>query len=398
MSVPENVLWEMRRNGNHPDAEMNNVELAIASSAYQKICNEPDWAQLSPRTAYNFLWLNTFYGTQNPQLIRLLQRLEPYPRMVEMEVVQGVCPLRCIQCELTYSLYKEPIQVSFEDFKYVMDQFPDLGWAGNNGLGDPFTNPRYNDMVKYVDDKEVPQEIYLTSQLLSETDMQRFVDYKSFLLTKFSFDGATKETYEKVRPGVSFDKVVSNIKALDRYKRQRGKLWPKIEFHYLLLKQNLHEAEQFIEFIDSLDINCSGIMFSKLLHYYPEIEGIYTEIPVGLGEKLIEKGKNYGIPVYFNGDTLENKPAANMCTQWLMTYVFPDGTVIPCCNPNEANVRYKQREWSMGNVFETPFREIWEGEKYKKLRKTLMMGDKENYMPVCKNLCAIHNIDKVECF
>jgi MoaA/NifB/PqqE/SkfB family radical SAM enzyme len=224
------------------------------------------------------------------------------------------------------------------------------------------------------------------------------VDYKSFLLTKFSFDGATKETYEKVRPGVSFDKVVSNIKALDRYKRQRGKLWPKIEFHYLLLKQNLHEAEQFIEFIDSLDINCSGIMFSKLLHYYPEIEGIYTEIPEGLGEKLIEKGKNYGIPVYFNGDTLENKPAANMCTQWLMTYVFPDGTVIPCCNPNEANVRYKQREWSMGNVFETPFREIWEGEKYKKLRKTLMMGDKENYMPVCKNLCAIHNIDKVECF
>jgi MoaA/NifB/PqqE/SkfB family radical SAM enzyme len=315
--------------------------------------------------------------------------------MIEMEAVQGICPLRCIQCELTYSLYKEPLSLKFKDFKYVMDQFPDLGWAGNNGLGDPFTNPDYHQMVKYIDDQEIPQEIYLTSQLLSKEDMKRFVYYKSFLFTKFSFDGATKETYEKVRPGVSFDKVVENIKFLNSYKKQKGKHWPKIEFHFLLLKQNLHEAESFIDFVDSLDIECSGIMFSKLLHYYPEIEGIYTDVPEGLGQKLIERGKMFGIPVYFNGDTVKEKPPANTCTQWMMPYIFPDGTVIPCCNPNEANMRNKQREWSMGNVFETPFRDIWFGPKYSQLRKSLREGNPNNYMPVCKNLCAVHDVTKV---
>jgi len=246
-----------------------------------------------------------------------------------------------------------------------------------------------------LDLQQIPQEIYMTSHLLTEGQMEAFTNYRSFLFTKFSLDGATKETYEKIRVGADFDKIIRNIKALDRFKREKGKHFPQIEFHYLIMQQNIHECEQFIEFIDSLDIECSGIMFSQLLHYYPEIKDTYIEFPEGLGQKLVEKGKAFGIPVYFNGDTVKDKPAANLCVQWTMPYIFPDGTVIPCCNTNEANMRSKQKEWSMGNVFETPFREIWNGPKYKALRKSLMLGDKENYLPMCKNLCAVHDINKV---
>ena len=392
MSVPENVLWEMRRNGNHPDAEMNAVELAIADAAYQRIINEPDFAELSPRTVYNFTHLNTFYGTQNPQILNLIKRLDIegklYPFYLEQEAVQGVCPLRCIQCELTYTLHKKPIQLSFDKFKYIVDQFPDVHWCGNNGLGDPFTNLEYPAMIKYVDDMQVPQEIYMTSFLNSKKDMHTFVDYNSFLFTKFSLDGATKETYEKIRPGVNFDKCIENIKEIARYKREKGKRWPRVEFHYLLLKQNLHEAEQFIEFIDSLDVECSGIMFSQLLHYYPEIEGIYTKIPEGLGEKLIEKGKNFGIPVYFNSDASECKPEMKNCSQFLMVYGTPDGYIYSCCQQNEQNNRDWQNENSMGNIFTTPMRDIWSGEKFVSLRKNLREGIYPA-SPICST-CSTH--------
>ena len=389
MSFTDSIDFEMR-GGNHPDPVMNVIERQVAEEAFKRVTSDPTWTELPLKTAYNFLHLNTFYGSNNPQIINLIQRLQPYPVYVEMEVAQWICPLKCIMCEIQYS--EQPkIHLSFEKFKYAMDQFPDLKWAGNNALGDPFTNPEYGQMVKYLDDKKVAQEIYMTSCLLKEKDMKRFVDYKSFILTKFSLDGATKETYEKIRPGVDFDQVIANIKALDNYKRNAGKFFPKIEFHYIIMQQNIHEAEQFIDFIDSLDIRCTGIMFSRLLHYFPEVKDIYTNVPEELGKKLVEKGKQLGIPVYFNGDANACKPPSYNCTQWEMPYIFPDGTVIPCCNGNENNDRDWQRKNSMGNIFETPFREIWMNERYVKLRNSIIIGDPKNYTPVCTNLCAICN-------
>lgn len=395
MMIPETLDFEIRK-GDNPDIEMNSVEKSILEQAYNLYTTSPKFSELPLKTIYNFLNLSAFYGTQNPQIIKLLQRLEPYPRMIECEVVQWNCPLKCIHCEIQYDKTEKPMMMSYKDFTYIMDQF-DLVWAGNNALGEPWLNPDYPKMIKYLDEQLVPQEVYLTSFLLSEEQMKDFVRMHSFLFTKFSFDAATKETYEKIRVNSNFDKVVRNIKTLDRYKHKKGKHWPQIEFHYLIMQQNIHEAEQFIEFVDSLDIECSGIMFSRLLHNFPGIEDKYMELPPELGPKLIEKGKQFGIPVYFNGDSLSQKPAANTCTQWTMPYIFPDGTVIPCCNGNEAGIRSKQREWSMGNVFTTPFRDIWYGPKYTQLRKTLREGNKEQYMPVCKNLCAVHDINKVSC-
>ena len=120
MSFPESIDFEMRRGKNsHPQMEV--VERFIAEQAFKNITTNSNWSELSFRTAYNFLYLNTFYGTQNPELIRLVQQVEPYPRMIEMEVVQGYCPLNCIMCERTY--WGEPPQhVSLKDFKYVMDE------------------------------------------------------------------------------------------------------------------------------------------------------------------------------------------------------------------------------------------------------------------------------------
>jgi len=390
MVVPDAVDFEMR-GGSHPDPEMNSYEKGVAENAYKLVNTSPQWTELGYKTAYNFLYLNNFYGTRDPGILAILNKLQPYPVMVEMEVTQAVCPLRCKFCELTY-WDEKPLQLSFEDFKYAMDQFPDLKWAGINALGDPFTNPRYYDMVKYLDDKRVAQEIYMTTFLQEEADMKKFVDLHGMVMTKISFDGATKETYENIHQGGDFDKAIRNVKALDKYKRQAGKFFPRLEFHYIITKENIHEAEAFIALVDSLDIYCTDIMFSRMLHNFKEVKDIYIEVPQDLIDRLVQRGKGYGIPVSVNGDSRAIKPPANECTQFYMPYIFPDGTIIPCCNGNEANMRKWQRENSMGNIFETPFREIWEGEKYRNLRNSLYLKKKESFDPVCKNLCAIHDI------
>ena len=108
------------------------------------------------------------------------------------------------------------------------------------------------------------------------------------------------------------------------------------------------------------------------------------------------KGRKVGINVGFNADLPETKPPASECNVLSMPYIFPDGTVISCCCMNEQNRRDWQRQTAMGNVFETPMRDIWYGEKYTKLRKMLWAKKPEEAHPVCK-ICNIYDKNKGSC-
>jgi MoaA/NifB/PqqE/SkfB family radical SAM enzyme len=389
MVVPLAVELEMR-GGSHPDPEMDAIEHNIAELAFQKCITEPKWAEIGFKRTYNAHHLFTFYMTRNPQIIKLLYRLKPYPWYIEMEVTQR-CHLKCIMCEHTY--WNEPnTTLSLEDFKKTMDQFPELKWAGNNALGDPFLNKDYWEMVRIVGERGVNQEIYTTSSLLSEEDMERFVTMNTHLYVKFSLDGATKETYENIRKGVDFDKVVRNIKALDNYKKKHGKYWPEIHFHFIIMKQNVHEAVQYLDFLKSLNIDIGGIYYSRMLHKFPEAEGIYMDVPLDLVEKIKKHAEELHLPVSFSQDMPHLWPPASECVAWTMPYIFPDGTVIPCCCMNEQNRRCWQRANRMGNVFEKPFREIWYDKPYSQMRERLWKGNVKEAHPCCA-ICNIYNID-----
>lgn len=388
--IPTEVDFEMR-GGDHPDPEMNALEKSIAEQAFNFVKFTPQGKELGFKRAYNFLHMLRIYMTQDPFIIQLLQRLQPYPEYIEMEMTQWVCPLNCIMCEKTYDKREKPIQLSFKDFKYAMDQFPNLKWAGNNALGDPFTNKDCWKIWKYLDDKHVCQELYLTGYLLTPEQMENFVHMKGFVWAKFSFDAATKKTYEKIRVGSDFDKVIKNIKALDYYKRHYGKWYPEIQFHYLVMKQNIDETLDFIRFVKSLGINCTNITFSRLLHYFKEIDDVYTEIPTSLCEEATKLGNELGVNITFNADVRSSYPAKN-CTTWTMPYIFPDGTVISCCCCNEQCNRTWQRETSMGNIFKTPFREIWNGERFVRLRNNLAQGKIKEASEYCYK-CNIYKVD-----
>lgn len=380
------------RGGHHPDPEMNALEQYVVNLAYNRVMTSPQWEELGFRGAYNLSHLYHFYMSRDPRVLKCLYRLEPYPPYIEMEVTQSICPLKCIMCELTY-WNEKPIKLSFDKFKYAMDQFPELKWAGNNALGDPFTNLDYSKMVKYLDDKHVCQEVYSTTTLLKEKDMKQYTDMNTFTFFKFSMDGATKETYEKIRVNGDFDNLIANIKALDSYKKDNNKHYPEIHFHYIIMKQNVHECLDFIDLIDSLGINCSNIMFSRLLHYFKEADHCFMEIPRALTNKLVAKGRKVGINVGFNADLPEMKPPASECNVLSMPYIFPDGTVISCCCMNEQNRRDWQRKTAMGNIFKTRMRDIWYGKKYNKLRKMLWACKPDKAHPVCK-MCNIYDKNK----
>ncbi|OGZ23731.1 MAG: hypothetical protein A3A08_02600 [Candidatus Nealsonbacteria bacterium RIFCSPLOWO2_01_FULL_41_9] len=334
------------------------------------------------RYTLNYIHLHLFFGTKNPFLLKLLYWLEPYPSYLEIEVTTR-CPLKCIICERTY--WQEANRdMSFQEFKNIIDQFPKLKWIGLTGIGESFANKDFLKMLRYVKGKNIFVELYDNFFLIDARVARELIEMgidKIFI----SLDAATKETYEKIRVGSNFERVIDNLNDFFRLKREMKAHFPEISFHYIVNSLNLQEIPQYIDLVHSLvPKGKPTIKFTRMLHEFPEVKGLFVEIPKEIIEKTERKAESLGINLDWSADVPSAKPKIQKCAEWTMPFIFVTGHVIPCCAGNEAGNREFQKKTALGNVFEKSFQEIWRGQKYNALRKTLSQGR----VPLpCQNCC-----------
>jgi radical SAM protein with 4Fe4S-binding SPASM domain len=337
--------------------------------------------------AFNLAYFSTLFGTKNRFLIRLLYWLKPYPFCIEIETTTR-CGLKCQMCEHTY--WNEPNRdMTFEQFKMIIDQFPKLKWIGMTGIGESFLNRDFMKMLEYVKSKNIYVEFYDNLFYTNEKILKRLIELEIDKLY-ISIVGATKETYEKIMVNSDFDKVIKNMKTLIKLKHEMDAYFPELEFHYIVTSLNVHEMIPFLEFMHSLREPGIKVRFTRMLHSFKESEHLFTEVPQDKIEEVKRKGKQLDLDVEWNANVPTNKPPLNTCTEWIMPFIFVTGHVIPCCAQNEANKRDYQKATAMGNVFEKPFKEIWNGEKYENLRKMLKNGELH---PACID-CPLYETKK----
>jgi len=317
----------------------------------------------------------------HPPLIFLVNLRSRIPTAIEVEVTTR-CGLRCIMCEHTY-WSEPPRDMSFEEFKSIINQFPRLKWIGLTGIGESFINPGFIKMLEYVKSKNIYVELYDNLFFLDESQISQIIGLEIDKLL-ISFDAATKETYERIRPGASFEKVVSNIFELFNLKKEKRSDFPKIIFHFIIMKDNLHEVFDYIQLVSELANEPTEIRFSRMLHNYSQVLNLFTEIDDQLIKSCERLAKHKGILISWNLDVPSDKPPVTECIEWTMPFIFANGDVIPCCSANESNKRDFQKQNSMGNIFQEPFVDIWNGTRYKQLRQHIRSGE---FPPSCKDCC-----------
>lgn len=338
------------------------------------------------RYTFNYVYFSLVFGTKNPFLIKLLYWLEPYPSFLEVEVTTR-CPLKCIICERTY--WQEPNRdMSLQEFKGIIDQFPGLKWMGLTGIGESFANKDFLDMLRYVKGKNIFVELYDNFFLIDERIGREIIKMgvdKFFI----SLDAATKETYEKIRVGSDFGKVLDHLRAFFRVKKELKAHFPEVSFHYIVNSLNLGEIPQYIELVRSLvPEGRPTVQFTRMLHSFPEVKNLFVEIPENIIRQTEKKASVLGINVDWSADVPGAKPLVSKCTEWLMPFIFANGDVIPCCAENEAGNREFQKKTAMGNIFQQSFKEIWRGERYKNLRRALRAGQ----VPAACSKCPIYRL------
>jgi len=200
-----------------------------------------------------------------------------------------------------------------------------------------------------------------------------------------SIDGATKKTYETIKKGSNFEKVLQNIKKFAELKNQLNSPLPELVFRYTLTNLNKEELPQFVELIHSLGgkeklgDGCF-IEFAGLLEF-EENKKLNDQPSPEIIEKTMQKAKELDVHATFTNQS-KRRPIEK-CTMWTEPYIMMGGDVVCCCGILMSNNRDFLRLHSFGNVHKQSFKEIWNSKKYRAFRK--MINDPTNPIPaLCK--------------
>ena len=257
-----------------------------------------------------------------------------FPLFIDIEVT-SVCNLKCPFCATTFrnNLVKKGF-ISFETVKKIIDE-----GTGNNLYGVKFNirgeallHPELPEFVSYAKKKGLVDVYFNTNAMLLTEDISRKLIDAGLDRISISFEGYTKEVYEKYRVGANYETVLSNIKKLKALKGKFGVEHPKIRVQTVMLEEL---KPYFQEYNDFWNQHADEVGFLD-----------YKEM------KVKKTGFQY--------------PWA--CPQiWQRMAIFWDGTILPC-NHDDDGV------FSLGNIQEITIKEAWNSEKLNHIRNMHKKG------------------------
>lgn len=333
------------------------------------------------KKAYNLLWAQLWVrdidGGKFDWLFRAFPRLAPYPKEIEIEVTTK-CYMKCVMCEHTYwpdKTYGDQ-NMTFEQFKKVVDQFPKLRYINVTGEGTGFLNKDFFKMLEYLDQKNVNTMFVESFDLFREDFIEKIVAMDVERI-EVSIDAATKETYEKIRIGAQWDRVIKNLRALREIKKKHSTPLPYIFFRLIAMKNNVAEIPALLKLVSELDLNLGKITDVQIvgLLSFPEIDNLnVAAIPPEVIAEADAIAAKSGINLIWS-HTSNNCDSIDKCAKWLQPYIMIDGSAILDCALLMSNNRTNLKKGAFGNIFEEDFKNIWNKPAYADTRRGVNKKD-----------------------
>ncbi len=349
------------------------------------------------REICNMFWVYPLWWNRKTAgflLNKFLPRLgiDLFPPFLEIEPTT-ICNFRCQCCEHSY--WKEPSKnMTFEQFKKIFDDFGKPKWLGLTGIGSSYLNKDYHKMLKYAKSKGTIIEVFdHFAHFKDDNQIKELIK----IAPDFQFAsmyGASKKSFEKVCIGSNYDVIIKNIRKFVEFKKQMKTRFPILNFHYIITKDSKDEILDFLDFVHSLNTEVGEILITPMLHGYKEAKKFEVRIDKNYVRKVEERAKKYKIPITINmsakqeAEGLSCKPPIRNCKEYIMPFIFVTGHVTPCCSQNENNQREWQKNLSLGNALEQPFRKIWYSPRYKQMRKLI----RQNKCPQVCSHCPAYEL------
>lgn len=314
------------------------------------------------------------------------------------------CNIYCTMCLLPLEEeHSKGAEMPEPVFQRIADEvFPRAKSVSLSCGAEPFMSKRFLPALEMAAARGVPHIKFVTNGLLmTDQAIESLVDL-GINRVMVSIDGATAATYEAIRVGGKFDRLVERLMALKRIKAARGSKTPALKFSWVLMRSNLHEVLDLVELANR--VGAEEIYFRHLVPF-AELDvsrELLFDTPHLVNEALDAawtRSRRYGIrmttlpmlppghPTLRQSLTIAYQHAreiardeglggvlatvqrkwrlrATACDQpWFSVYIRPDGAVNPC------GAWFK--EAPLGELAHQHLDEIYAGDDARRLRAEL---------------------------
>lgn len=230
------------------------------------------------------------------------------------------------------------------------------------------------DIIRTLGRYNIPStSIYTNGNILSDDIAQALIDAR---LNDFvvSIGEAKPETYQRLRRGGKFDRVVANITRLQKLKKERDSRFPRVLANLTVVNSNLGELVDFIELAQSLGIEAvtgRHLILNEGLDMSGEIvrdAGYANSVIEAARKKALGYGISFSIPGY--GEPLEPKSCR---APWRQLYLSSNGDLSVC-----PRIHLHQK---VGNLLTDSFDAIRRGKEMRNLKRQFESRKFAN--PVC---------------
>lgn len=341
----------------------------------------------------------------------------PLPDSVTIEVNYD-CNFRCPSCALWTKEFKQSRmgdrkKLSLAEIEEIISRLGTLGVKHIHiGGGEPFVRKDFLEIVKCIKSHGMETSVFTNGYLINETVARRIVASGLDRLS-VSIDGPNAGINDKAR-GVkgAFDHAVTAIKNLMAQQGELGAITPELAMHCTVGAGNFSGIPDMVDVAKSLGIRAIRFQYVSVVsketkertnqmmgetvidaHTFADLPGgmLLREEQLENFEKVIAEAKKRAgselrcelDPAFERGDKevlRQGKFPVSACDlPWRSAIISPIGDVLPCS---------MYTEYHMGNVKETPFEEIWNGQRARKIRRRLGNGDA--LPPLCQTCCVVH--------
>ncbi|MHC4941690.1 MAG: radical SAM protein [Planctomycetota bacterium] len=353
-------------------------------------------------------FLEQFDGTDEAtRMIRkgdFHRHLDIRPINAELDITNA-CNLRCVMCYFSHPIVYERNRkdMPFEHYEKIASElFTGVHRLSLSLSAEPLLHPQCCEMVALAKSYRIPTVYLATNGMLLTERISEHLVGAGLDAINLSIDAATPPTFERLRKGGRFERVIQNIKILKKMRDGQGSRKPLITLSFVLMQSNISELPEFIHLARSLEVDDIHLM-----HMVP-YEGLDN-----YGESLVHEKKkcndalnearrlardfemhlkdpgDFAIPERdgavradpvegackmdnlalkrFNLNLTEEDAQRGCCPfPWHFVGIEPCGYVQPCGWWYEGE--------RMGNINSQSFNEIWSGPSITGLRESLVKG------------------------